>query len=116
MTLWEMLDRTKYWQKVLIYETNSRGQNMPVFCGLVNEARRDGDNVWDYLPCEVELFDCSTGILDIRVRTENYDRPFEEFYSNSDNWGKEKSKRPWRWEIEIEEEKALAVRQETINA
>ncbi len=50
------------------------------------------------------------------MRTENYDRPFEEFYSNSDNWGKEKSERPWRWEIEIEEEKALAVRQETTNA
>lgn len=105
MTLWEMLDRTKYWQKVLIYETNSRGQNMPVFFGLVNEARRDADRTWDYLPCEVEMFDCSTGILDIRVRTENYDRPFEEFYSNSDSWGKEKSKRPWRWEIEIEQEK-----------
>lgn len=105
MTLWEMLDRTGYWQKVLIYERNNRGQNMPVFCGTVIEARRNGDTVWDYLPCKVEKLECSTGILDIRVRTENYDRPFEEFYSGSDKWGKEKSERPWRWENEIEEEK-----------
>ena len=115
MTLWDMLDKTKYYQRVLIYETNNRGQNMPIFCGTVDEARRDGDDTWDYLPCEVENYDCAGGILDIRVRTRSFDKPFEEQYFNSDEWGKEKNERPWRWDREIDEEKAEYLKQEKDN-
>lgn len=105
MTLWDMLDKTKYYQKVWIFETNAYDQNMPIFKGTVDEARRDADMVWDYLMDEVEIYDCEGGILDIRVRTQYYDDRFEGRYSSSDRWGESIDERPWRWSVEIDTEK-----------
>lgn len=105
MTLWDMLDKTKYYQKVWIFETNAYDQNMPIFKGTVDEARRDADIVWDYLMAEVEIYDCEGGILDIRVRTQYYDDRFEDRYFYSDRWGKSIDERPWRWSEEIDTEK-----------
>lgn len=106
MTLWDMLDKTKYYQPVWIFETNDRGQNMPIFKGTVDEARRDGDNTWDYLPCEVERYDVSYGLLDIRVTGPWRSKTIAERYSGSDKWGDTMSERPWRYDTEIDTEKS----------
>lgn len=106
MTLWDMLDKAKYYQKVWIFETNAYDQNMPLFKGTVQDARQDTDRVWDYLMCEVETYDFEGGLLDIRVRDEYYNERLEGHYSiNADRWGESKDKRPWRHSIEIEQEK-----------
>lgn len=110
MTLYEMLDCTKYYQQVWIFESNARDQNMPLFKGTVHEARGDTDRVWDYLMCQVEYYDCTVGgILDIRVRDEYFEEPLEGHYSiASHRWGEKKNERPWRYSIEIDQEKAEA--------
>ena len=106
MTLWDMLDKTKYYQKVWIFEINATDQNMPIFKGTVDEARRDADMVWDYLPCDVEMYDCEGSILDIRVRTKYYNERLESHYTIvSEHWGDRKENRPWRYSCEIEMEK-----------
>ena len=106
MTLYEMLDKAMAHQKVWIYENNTYDQNMPLFQGTVNDARIDPEIVvWDYLMCQIEYYDCSCGILDIRVRSENYGERFEKHYVYGDEWERDKSKRPWRYSIEISEEK-----------
>lgn len=105
MTLWDMLDKTKYYQKVWIFETNAYGQNMPLFKGTVQDARQDTDLVWDYLMCEVESYDCEGGMLDIRVRTKYYNERLEGRYTNSDSWDAPMETRPWRWSVEIDMEK-----------
>lgn len=104
MTLYEMLDRTTYYQTVWIFESNTYDQNMPKFKGTVNDARAD-EEVWDYLMCEVEVYYCENGILDIRVRDEYYNERLEGHYSFGDQWGREKEKRPWLHSAEIGMEK-----------
>jgi hypothetical protein len=109
MKLWDMLDKAMYFQKVWIFETNAYDQNMPIYKGNVQGAREEGDLVWDYLPCEVENYACSDGILDIRVRNDYYNERIEGHYSiSAENWGKSKEQRPWRHSIEIEQEKREA--------
>lgn len=98
MTLWDMLDKAKYYQAVWIFETNAYDQNMPLYKGTVNGARADTDIVWDYLMCEVETYDCSHGVLDIRVR----DRYYNERLGG---WSENKAGRPWRHSAEIDSEK-----------
>ena len=107
MTLYEMLDKAMAHQKVWIFEQNTYDQNMPLFQGTVNEARIEPElRVWDFLMCEVEFYDCSYGILDIRVKDGNYNKRLEEHYLFPDRWDKyDKNKRPWRYTIEIDEEK-----------
>lgn len=105
MTLYDMLDRTMYHQPVWIFESNAYDQNMPKFKGTVDEARSD-EEIWDYLMCEVEMYSCEHGILDIRVRDEHYNERLEGHYSGSAyRWGREKEKRPWRYSAEIDMEK-----------
>ena len=55
--------------------------------------------------CEVNHFDCSDGILDIRVKDKHYNERLEEHYLNSSKWGKNKNERPWLYSMEIREEK-----------
>ena len=105
MTLWDMLDKTKYYQKVWIFETNAYDQNMPLFKGAVQDARQDTDWVWDYLMCEVDIYDCEGGLLDIRVRDKYFDERLEGHYICSDSWGDAKETRPWRFSSEIDMEK-----------
>ena len=104
MTLYEILDKTLANQQVWIFENNAYGQNTPLFKGNVEDARSD-ENVWEYLMCNVEFFVCSHGILDIRVRDICYNELLDRRYINSKDWGPDKSKRPWRWSKEIDEEK-----------
>jgi len=107
MTLYEMLDKGMANQKVWIFEQNVYDQNMPLFKGTVNDARVEPELiVWDFLMCEVAYYRCTYGILDIRVKDENYNKRLEEHYVFSDRWDKyNQSKRPWRYSIEIENEK-----------
>lgn len=106
MTLWDMLDKAKYYQAVWIFETNAYDQNMPLYKGTVNGARADTDIVWDYLMCEVETYDCSHGVLDIRVRDRNYNERLEGHYTVfSGGWSENKLGRPWRYSAEIDGEK-----------
>lgn len=103
MTLWDMLDKTLYEQKVWIFETNTYDQNMPLFKGTVQAARQDTDQVLDYLMCDVDHYECTGGVLDIRVRDEHYKERLEGHYVFSDRWGREK--RPWKHSAEIDDEK-----------
>ena len=107
MTLYEMLDKAMAHQKVWIYENNAYDQNMPLFQGTVNDARIEPElRVWDFLMCEVEFYDCSHGILDIRVKDGNYNERLEEHYHFNEKWDRwDKNKRPWRYSCEIAEEK-----------
>ena len=107
MTLYEMLDKTLYFQTVWIFEHNTYDQNMPLFKGSVSDARSDTENVWNYLMCEVDHYECINGILDIRVRDEYYEMRFEEgnYTLSSEHWGRERCKRPWLHSSEIESDK-----------
>ena len=102
MTLYEMLDVTLYDQQVWVYETNVFGQNMPIFKGTVSEARRDEENARNYLMCEIEHYECSTGILLIKVKNEYYEKQLETQYSGSYKWGTKENERPWKHDIEIQ--------------
>lgn len=105
MILWDMLDKTLYSQKVWIFECNTYDQNMPLFKGTVQDARQDTDHVWDYLMCEVNHYECTDGVLDIRVRDKHYEEWLEGHYTFSDRWGEKKEQRPWRHSFEIDWEK-----------
>lgn len=104
MTLYEILDKTLCYQEVWIYENNAYDQNMPIFKGEVEDARGDTERTWNYLMCEVDHFECNTGILLVLVKTEHYNSRMEERYFHSEKWGNEKEKRPWRHSAEIAEE------------
>lgn len=104
MTLYEMLDKTLFNQIVWIYETNAYDQNMPIFKGVVEGARGDTERIWNYLMCEVDHYECNTGILLIKVKNEHYKSRMEEHYLFSEKWGVEKEKRPWRHSSEIDRE------------
>lgn len=104
MVLYEMLDKTLFYQKVWIYETNAYDQNMPLFKDSVNDARGETEKVWDFLMCEVEHYECDTGILFIQVKNKHFESRMEKHYLRSDKWGQEKEKRPWRYSGEIREE------------
>ena len=67
MTLYEMLAKTIYNQIVWIYETNDYDQNWKIFKGDIEDARAD-EEVWMYLMCEVEQYECTTGILLIKIK------------------------------------------------
>lgn len=104
MTLFELLDNARYDQKIWIYVNNDYDQNMPIFKGIVQDARTDVEQTWDYLMEKVDLLDWKTGILLVYVVDEHYKERLETQYLFSDRWGIEKEKRPWRYSIEIEEE------------
>jgi hypothetical protein len=104
MTLYEMLDVTLYYQPVWIYETNAYGQNMPLFKGIVEDARQDTENVWHWLMAKVDHYQCNTGILVIKVVDERYEERLEDHYFYSERWGPERSERPWVYSAEIDED------------
>lgn len=115
MTLYDMLDKAMADQEVWIFEHNAYDQNMPLFKGNVWDARADQETIWDYLMCEVEGYDCSNNILDIRVKDKYYEERLEGHYGRSDKWGKNKGERPWLYSIEIQEEKRKADEEERLN-
>ena len=101
MTRYDMLDKTWCDQKVWIFETNAYDQNTPLFKGTVHEARKNADQVWDYLIREVDHYECTNGILDIRVRSKHYNESLEE------SCGLIKKRRKWRYSVEINQEKEV---------
>lgn len=107
MTLYEMLDKTLYYQTVWIFEHNAYDQNMPLFRGSVEDARKDTERVWNYLMCEVDHYECVNGILDIRVRDEYYELRLEEgnYTLTGRRWGRERNSRPWLHSAEIATDK-----------
>lgn len=98
ITLYDMLDRTVYYQKVLILENNVFDQNMPLYYGNVDGARSD-EIIWDWLTKEVDLYEYSEGVLVISVKDENYEEHLEDHYLGSDRWTKDT--RPWLFGCEI---------------
>lgn len=104
MTLYSMLDRAMYFQKVWIYALNYADQHMPLFSGTVQDARADVDTVWEYLMNEVSHYECDTGILVIMVMSEHPEELMEEQYAFSREWGKEKERRPWRTASEVDDD------------
>ena len=97
MTLYEMLDKCVYYQKVWIFAINCYDQNKPVFKGNVGDARCDA-NVWEYLMCEVDVYECKNGILDIKVMKKCFEA---EYPCYEDRWT-DRSKRPWLYSSEVE--------------
>ena len=102
MTLWDMLDKTLYYQKVFIYEHNTYGQHMLLFKGLIEDARKDTNNVWSYLMHDVSLYEYFEGVLVLYVIDEYYNEKLEGHYLGSDKWTNEN--RPWKHKTEIYEE------------
>lgn len=100
MTLYEMLDRTIYYQKIAIFECNAYGQNMPLYRGDIQNARRD-EELWSWLMETVEMYEYyqAPNCLVIKVRDERYDERLEKHYLWSDKWTEEN--RPWLHDIEI---------------
>ena len=104
MTLYDMLDCTMFYQTTWIFEHNAYDQNMPLFKGLVNDARTN-ERVWDYLTCKVDHYDCTMGILVIFIKDEYFEEKIEEHYGMSSNrWGGERNKRPWLFSTEIKDD------------
>lgn len=110
MKLYEMLKLAKYYQKVWIFEHNDFDQNMPIFKGIVDDARADKDKTFDFLMDDVECYDCTTGTLIIYVRNEYSDERMERHYIYGECWGEKIEQRPWRYSseimMELESEKA----------
>lgn len=102
MTLWEMLDRTLYYGKVLIYTRNNYGQCLKLFKGVVNDARGNTECVWDYLPAEVDQWIAGNGATLIYVKHYAYEDRLESCYYNSDKWTKQN--RPYVYSIDAEKE------------
>lgn len=109
MTLYDMLDKTWCNQKVWIFETNVYDQNTPLFKGTVHEARKNADKVWDYLIREVDHYECTNGILDIRVRSKHYNENLEEDCGLIGSI-LHKKRRKWRYSVEINQEKEVSER------
>lgn len=104
MKLYDMLDKTLYYQKVWIFETDAYDKNMPIFKGTIDEARKD-DNVWCYLHNEIIRYECNTGVLVIFVKSECFKEGLENNYTDLTNdWGKDAPQRPWRYSAEINRE------------
>ena len=85
MTLWDMLDKTLYYGNVIIYSRNVYDQCMPIFKGIVEDARCD-ENVWNYLTKEVEQWICGNKWMLIYVRFEHFEDRLEKHYPYSDKW------------------------------
>ena len=100
MVLWDMLDKTLYYQHVFIYTHNTYNQHMLLFKGIVDDARKDA-GIWDYLMCNVDLYEYYNGILILYVVDEYYDETIENRYLNSDKWTDEN--RPWLHKTEVYE-------------
>ena len=100
MTLWEMLDCTLYYGDVVIYARNNYDQCVFLFDGCVADARRDTDNVWDYLPYEIDQWMVRNSRTLIYVKHYAYNDRLETCYSNSDTWTQDR--RPFKWTREVE--------------
>ena len=111
MILYEMLDLTIYYQKVLILENNVLDQNMPLYYGNVDGARAD-ETIWDWLTKEVELYEYSEGVLVISVKDEHYEEHLEDHYPSSYLWTE--VRRPWLFGCEIRNYIRKIKEQETI--
>lgn len=95
MTLYDMLSKAMYDQKVWIFDTNAYAQHVEIYKGDVEGAKTDTDEVWSSLMQNVELFYISSGILVIFVESEEYD-------VRLDGWREDRSKRFWRFSCEID--------------
>ena len=99
MTLWEMLDKTLYYGNILIYSRNACDQCMPIFKGRVYEARSD-ENVWDYLPNEIDQWICGNKWMLVYVKYEYFEDRLEEHYLYSDKWTRDNH--PYKSSYEVE--------------
>jgi hypothetical protein len=70
MKLYDMLDVTRYDNKVLIMAEDKYDNKHFIFKGEVNEARRDED-VWDYLQDKVDGYDVYKNVIVITVKTKD---------------------------------------------
>lgn len=97
MTLYDMLSKAMYEQRVWIYDANDYDQHVEIFKGDVEGARTDTDSTWFLLMNKVELFYIKSGILVIFVEAEKYDERL-------DGWRLERSKRNWMFSCEIDKD------------
>lgn len=68
MKLYDMLDVTRYDNKVLIMANDKYDNKHFIFKGIVNEARHDED-VWNCLQDKVEGYDVYKDVIVITVKT-----------------------------------------------
>ena len=100
MTLYEMLDNTIYYGEVMICARNAFDQCIYLFNGKVEDARKDTEDVWDYLMNEVDQWICGNEVMLIYVKHYGYEERLEKFYCNSDKWTRDK--RPYLFSSEVE--------------
>lgn len=70
MKLYDMLDATRYDNKVLIMANDKHDNKHFIFKGVVGEARHDED-VWDYLQDKVDGYDVYKNVIVITVKTKD---------------------------------------------
>lgn len=97
MTLYEMLDKTHYDQRVWIFEVNAYDQHVTIYKGEIEGARTDTDSAWLYLLSEVESYYYASGILVIDIKKEEYNKKL-------DGWNDDRRKRGWSFSCEITED------------
>lgn len=108
MTLYDVLAKTKYYQKLYIYVTNAYDQNIPIYAGERSDALIDDeDKVFWHLMDEVTFLSVSKdyGIV-IRLKNENYNKRAEELYHESyvKKWSRNDiSSRPYKFSAELED-------------
>ena len=70
MKLYDMLDVTKYDNKVLIMASDKHDEKHFIFKGKMEEARRSQD-AWNYLQCKVDGYDVYRDVIIITVKTKD---------------------------------------------
>lgn len=100
MTLYEMLERTLYYGKVMIWTRNAFDQCLQLFDGEVEGARGDTDQVWWHLMSEVDQWICGNRVTLIYVKDDHYNELLEKQFRNSDKWTREN--RPYKGSFEVE--------------
>ena len=103
MILWELLNCAEYFQPLSVYITNAADQNLLIGRGTRKEiVDEEKTTVFDHMMDEVEMWRIRNNRMLIFIRDKHFDEYVEEQFSNSDSWGEEPEKRPWRYSRETE--------------
>lgn len=103
MMLHGLLDSSVYSQLFSIYLTNDYDQNLLIGRGTREEMLDAGESsIFSHLTDKVVVWEIRGNRMIVFIEDEHHKERVEEQFSNSDKWGKEPDKRPWRHSTETE--------------